>query len=246
MDIKKLLKYDDIGIPYIDYHDINIEKFKFQELKKSYEEKRTFYTIEGTNDYIIKDTTMVPLLFNRTINLKLLGNLIDRQILFTDIDFPIGYYRKHGRMYGTIIRNYHDAPSIRKLIYINKLEELKEFYNHNSDTVDNVICLLVDILEKLHMMQSKGIYYTDVNTGNFVVYNNEVKVIDFDPGFVFFKDQNCLHYDRILKNYANLVDLVLRQYGFKNILFNEEETFVDTERRVKSLRKEMKGKYNGV
>ena len=36
MDIRKLLNYDDIGIPYIDYHDINIEEFKFEELKKSY------------------------------------------------------------------------------------------------------------------------------------------------------------------------------------------------------------------
>ncbi len=246
MSIYDLLELDDNGIPFLDSRKVNIESFKFPEIKKSYQEKRTFFEIEGIDDYIVKDTTMVPLLFNRTINKKLLANLIDRQPVLPDVGFPIGYYKKHGLMNGTIIPYYKDAACLRNLIYINKFEDLKKFYNRCDDDIDNLINMLVDIIRILSKLQENDIYYTDTNSGNFVIHNNEVKIIDFDPGFVFFKDKDFKHYDRILLNYADLVELVLRRYGFKNILFNREDTFAETAGRVKSLRKELKGQYNGV
>ena len=243
MNINDLLKVDKHGLSYLDASDVKIEPFRFVEIGKRVEAKRTFYKIDGIFDYLIKDTTMIPLLFNRTTNLNLLKNLINKQNELPEIGFPIGYYSDHGKMKGAIIPYYLDAISIRKLIYMYKFENLKEFYNHDNDDVDNLISLLLEILEIISKMQSKKVYYTDVNTGNFVIYNNQVKVIDFDPGFIMFKDSNCYYYEKILKNYAILVERVCHRLGFTSVFFNSGDTFIDAEQRVKSLKRELKGKY---
>ena len=235
MNINDLLKVDRSGLSYLDANDIKIEPFRFVEIGKKVEDKRTFYKVEGINDYIIKDTTMIPFLFNRSVNRNLLRKLVNKQKELPEIGFPIGYYSCHGKMNGTIIPYYPESLSIRKFIYLYDFENLKEYYNHDSDDIDNLIRLLLEILEIVRKMKDKQVYYTDINTGNFVIHNNEVKVIDFDPGYVLFENNDCC--ERILKNYAILVERVCHKLGFENVFFNNGETFIDTEYRVKSLRK---------
>ena len=88
-------------------------------------------------------------------------------------------------------------------------------------------------------MYQKGVYYVDINSSNFVVYNNVVKVIDFEPEHVFFSDRSKWYFTRILKNYELLVDSVRKRFGFKPVLFNSGDDFHDTERNVKDLRKRL-------
>ena len=63
MNIYDLLKQDKDGLLYLDSHDIRLESFRFPEINKEPSEKRTFYKIEGIDDYILKDTTAIPFLF---------------------------------------------------------------------------------------------------------------------------------------------------------------------------------------
>lgn len=239
MELKEPFKMDNRGLVYLDSRDIKIDNLYFGEIKKSYTPKRQFFKIEGINDYVIKDSTMDPLLFNVSKNKKLLENLVNKQKDIPEVDFPIGYYRDNGKMKGIIIPYYEDALSLRKMIYLHAFEELREYYNHDCDDIDNLINLLVRILELISIMYDKGVIYLDIHSGNFVFKDNDVKVIDFDPGFVFFKDKDHDYYEKILDHYATLVETICRRLKFKPISFDSGFTFMETERKVKKLKKEL-------
>lgn len=239
MELKEPFKLDKKGLVYLDSHDIKINNLCFKEIKKSYSEKRQFFKIDGIDDYIIKDSTSSPLLFNVSKNKKLLENLVNKQKDIPDVDFPIGYYQDNGKMKGIIIPYYEDSLSLRKMIYLYNFEELKNYYNHDCNDIDNLINLFIRILELISKMYNNGVMYLDIHSGNFVFKDNDVKVIDFDPGFVYFKDKDNDHYERILMNYATLVETICRRLKFKPILFNPECTFMETERKVKRLKKEL-------
>ena len=239
MEIKEPFKRDNRGLIYVDSNDIQLNDLCFKEIKKSYGAKRQFFKIEGIDDYIIKDSTWIPLHFNQVRNRNLLQSLVNKQKDIPDVDFPIGYYRDHNKMKGIIIPYYQDALSLRKMIYLYVFDDLKKYYNHDSDDIDNLINLLVRILELLSKMYDNGVMYLDIHSGNFVFKDNDIKIIDFDPGFVFFKDKDHNHYERILSNYASLVETICRRLKFKPILFNPEITFMETERKVKKLKKEL-------
>ena len=231
-------KRDKKNLWYLDTRDVKLTPFKFIEIGKSYSEKREFFYIEGVNDYIVKDTTMYPLLFNRTKTMSILKHFSDKQDLLLDIDFPIGYCKDAVRLKGTIIPYYQDSISLCKIIYLHKLSELKNYYNHESDVIDNLISLCLSILDLIIKMYDQNISYLDIHSGNFLIYNNTVKVIDFEPSFVYFKNR-YKHYDRIIKNYTMLVERICRRFGFEEVLLYPAQTFIDTELRVKSLKKEL-------
>ena len=239
MEIKELFKMDKKGLLYLDSRDIKIDEISFREIKKSYRNKRQFFKIEGIDNYIIKDSTLDPFFFNTSRNKQLLEGLVKRQKDIPEVDFPIGYYQDKGKMKGTIIPYYYDSVSLRKIIYLHNFEDLKDYYNHESNEINNLINLLLKILDLVSKMYYNGVIYLDVHSGNFVIKDNDIKVIDFDPGFVFFKDKDHDHYERILMNYATLVETICRRLNFKPILFNPECTFMETERKVKKLKREL-------
>ena len=207
---------------YINAHDVKTSEIIFHDLVKSYGERRHFYKIDGIDNYVIKDSTMYPLTFNRIKNLSLLKNLSCRQEEFTNIDFPVAYYQSFKMLKGIIIPYYEDSISLRKLIYLHS----------------NLITLLLEILELIVSMYDKNICYLDIHSGNFLLYNNSVKVIDFEPGYVYFQKKDK-YYNRMAKNYAMLVERICHRFGFKEISVKPEGTFLETETKVKALRKEL-------
>ena len=60
-----------------------------------------------------------------------------------------------------------------------------------------------------------GIYYTDTNTGNFIITDNQIKVIDFDPNYVKFDDKDH-RLAIILDHYIRLINCVLDNYQLHN------------------------------
>ena len=223
---------------YINAHDVKTSEIIFHDLVKSYGERRHFYKIDGIDNYVIKDSTMYPLTFNRIKNLSLLKNLSCRQEEFTNIDFPVAYYQSFKMLKGIIIPYYEDSISLRKLIYLQSFDDLNTYYHQASNEMDNLITLLLEILELIVSMYDKNICYLDIHSGNFLLYNNSVKVIDFEPGYVYFQKKDKYYY-RMAKNYAMLVERICHRFGFKEISLKPEGTFLETETKVKALRKEL-------
>ena len=105
--------------------------------------------------------------------------------------------------------------------------------------LDVIFCsLLLDILDLISKMYDKGIYYLDIHSGNFLLYNNDVKVIDFEPGHVYFRDREW-NLKIMLNNYAILVERIRKRFGFKEIFFHSGIDFYNTEYNVKELKKRL-------
>ena len=237
MNIYEVLKQDKNNIWYIDNND-KLDELFLVDINKPYKERKKFYKIDGIDNYIIRDCTDYPHFLNGSKNYKLIKKLVAKQEELPDIGFPIGYYKKNDVIKGTIIPYYKDAISLRKICYLYK-NELNTFYNHSDNGEENFICLLLDILELLNRMYNKEVMYVDIHYGNFLIWNNDVKVIDFEPGYVYFSDKLKWHYESILRNYSLLVGELCRRFGYKNILFPRQESFMETEYMVKSLRKRL-------
>lgn len=239
MENEELFRKDKKGLYYLDSRDVKISELYVKQMSGSYKDHAHFFKIDGFNDYIIKDSTLYPLFFNRSKNLKLLKELVEKQKEINNIDFPVAYYKSFNILKGIVIPYYPNSISLSEIIWLTPFEEFKNIYNHDSNEVDNLVLFLLEILELLHSMYKHGIIYIDVHSGNFLIYNNGVKVVDFEPGYVFVTNNKGWNYERMLSNYGLLVDRICKRFGFKNIPFHAGEDFSDTELRVKSLRKRL-------
>ena len=238
MERKLPFKLDKAGIWYIDFLDITIDEIFFDKINSSYRDYTHFFKIEEINDYIIKECRKNSSFFDRYRELKLLKQLIKKQEKLLNIDFPVAYYKRNNRLEGIVIPYYKNAVSLKELLHLHTFEDLHVFYNHANNEIDNLISLLLDILKLISIMYDNGIYYLDIHSGNFLVYNNCVKIIDFEPGRIYFKKSN-LNTRLILNNYALLVDKISRMYGFKEIFFRSGIDFYNTEKSIESLRKKL-------
>ena len=229
-----IFKKDQDGLYYIDNSKL-LTPFSFNELvNPSF--RRKFYTIDGIDNFIIKETYKKTNYFNGMKIKNLLINLVDRQALFDDIDFPIGYYLKDNHVNGTIVPYYKDSLSLRKMIFLHKKEELPEYYFHSDNESENISLLCLDILELIHELFEEDIYYIDIHSGNFLLYNNEVKLIDFDPGFVKFSGKRSKRQEGLLRNYGLLINALLRRLGYNNSTFNVGDNFEEAKRRIKEIK----------
>ena len=228
-------KRDNKGRLYLDDNDIKIYELYVKQMSR---EHAHFFGIEGNDKIIIKDCTVYPRLFNRYQNLLLLDRLVKKQPEISKVDFPFGYYQKNGELKGILNPYYKDAPSINEVTSLYTFDELRKFYDHETDDIDNFLSLLLDILDLLNCLFEKGIYYLDIHSGNFLIFNNEVKVVDFEPGHVYFRDKKW-NLDLMLLHYGMLVDKLRRRYKFKDIYFNHGIDFYNAEQNVKALKKKL-------
>ena len=222
-------KIDNNGFLYIDNFNC---KRKLDYCDNPFYYKSYFLKIDSTDDYIVK------------CHLNRLNKREIYRMLYTfyniggndlcNIDFPIGYYKENNKLRGLIVPNYNKAPSIRNVV---ENDNLSEFYSHSMSNKDNVLLLLSDILKILEDLYNYGIIYTDINPGNFLIYQNEVKIIDFDPQYLFKtnKDKNNHYLKMLLYNYKTLVHYVCRRlgmnyYGINNI---DDESFYSVKRKIK-------------
>ena len=232
-------RIDRRGLKYLDSRDIKTHELYVKQMSGSYRDRAHFFAIDGINDYIIKDCTMYPLFFNRYRNLKLLKDLTDKQKEITNVDFPIAYYKSYERLKGIIIPYYQDATSLKELLYLHTFTDLSNYYHHDSNEIDNLISLLLDILELISSMYNKGVYYIDIHSGNFLFYNNSVKVVDFEPGHVYFSDSSKCYLEIIMKRYESLVEKIRKRFGFKETFYYAGNSFYTAENNIKKLRKRL-------
>lgn len=239
-DISELFKIDKDGIPYLTSKDIKTEKIYVPQINNAYSQHATFYGIEGVDNYIIKDSTMYPYFNNRRSHLKLLKELITRQKDIDKVDFPVAYYLSYMILKGIVIPYYKDYRSLRYIINIYpSLDKLPMFYNKESDLLDNLISLFLDIFEIVVYLFSHGIQYIDINTSNFMILNSIIKIIDFDPRFVHFHKNMLKDMKKALIQFEEMVNKVLEMYRLYGVKFKSGEDFFSTEKNILALRKRL-------
>ena len=232
-------KLDKRNLWYIDSNDVKLEQKVFSEIGKKYHNRNHFYLIDGVDDYIIKDESKYTKMFRKTRIINMLKVFVSVQEKLSNIGFPVGYFVNYGKVDGTIIPYYKDSISVDEFICFQKFEELKKYYNKSSDDIDNLVCLLTDILKIISDMYDNNISYLDIHPGNFLLYNNEVKIIDFEPNYLYLKKKNSNTHDRMLLNYALTVCEICRRLKFENVFFNSGESFIETEERIRGFCKRL-------
>ena len=238
-------KLDKNNLWYIDAKDVELTRKTFGEVGKRPEYKSSFYLIDGIDDYIIKDSTKYMKLFRKMKTLSMLKAFMKIEDNLPNVDFPVGYFANCGKVDGTVIPYYKDSISLRSFIWFSKFNELKKYYNKASDDIDNLICLLLDMLNIISGLYDNKVMYLDIHPGNFLLYNNDVKLIDFEPNYIYLKQKTGFYYNRILHNYSIMVHTICRRLEFKDVMYQSGESFMDAENSVKYLRKCLERK-NGI
>ena len=119
---------------------------------------------------------------------KLVSELQKRQKNIKLTEFPTGIITIENKIIGQEIPYYDNHKTIKAEIEeIKDIKKLLLYYKQ-----------IIDIIEEL---LKNNIYYADLNTGNFLVKNDIIKLIDFESGFISF-DGN---YKYIINNLINLL-----------------------------------------
>ena len=210
------LKVDKEGLLYTEDKKL-LQKNMLLIDKRHFENERYyqngFYPLDSTNDYIIKYTYTPYTKKEREAYKEMLVNLNSKQKDIKNIDFPIGYFRQRRKLMGLIIKYYQNSISCDNIFKHQDIEEVGKYYYHDEDSIRNLFLLLDDVLKLVYEMFENGIYYSDLNSGNIVLDNNQVKIIDFDPRFVKF-DNKDMRLKTIMSTYGWLIRDVVKYFDF--------------------------------
>ena len=89
--------------------------------------------------------------------------------------FPYGVVTLDKAVIGQIIPYYDNSVSLLKMLSNSSL---------------NVYTWFLKAYEIIQELYDNDIIYIDIHGNNFLVLNNELKIIDFEPGAVYFKDKS--------------------------------------------------------
>ena len=225
---------DKNNIWFIDDKNIQKTRVVIEHRGYDYISRSEFYHIEGMEDFIAKvDDPCI--LFGSIRIKKMLQEFYKVENKLSNVDLPLTYYQKNGKAVGLIVPFYQNSISIRNLFGIYG-EEFIKFYHHDECLERNLLMLDLEILYRLWEMYDAGIVYLDIHKGNFIVSDNHIKVIDFEPGYVKFK-QNDNNYAKIMEKYCQLVNSLHFSLKIRNLLIFSYGSFTETEKDIKRLYK---------
>ena len=218
------MNIDNEGLLYYDESDKGKEiLFKNDAKKRIPNDVSKFYQLLQNSDLIIKysinnlDNEKVRYMLRRFLELK-------NKVQLTDL--PTSYYVEDGIMHGTVIHYYQDAPSLDSIFRTHQLGELKKYYMHDDDNIHNLFMLLSDIISIIEELKDNEILYIDSNPGNFVLFNNQAKLIDFDPSYNRIRYGNDKHDIReVLKGIEELVFLANKRFGLYDLYVSRIKSF---------------------
>ena len=223
------MKIDDFGIPYFNESDKG--KQIFHTLPKSRYKKTTnsyFYELLTLKDYIIKYSKKeIP----KDEYLNMLKIFKDTKEKITLTDFPIGYYEEGNIFKGTIIPYYPNSISLLQTTENRTLADLKKHYYHDDDNLHNLYVLLNNILDILEELQNNGISYLDSNPSNFLIKDNKIKLIDFEPKYLYYGLNN----KNICATLLRFDDLVF----FLHLNFKLDDLAIHQAKNFKAMRKHL-------
>lgn len=176
--------------------------------KKNIGEKSRFFRVIGEPDKIIK-YSVTGLDIDKTMEMLDRFHLVKDNVTRTKL--PDSLYKENGVISGTVPPFFEDCPSLYTISETHSLPILSEYYKKDDDEIHNFFILLRDILDGLEELNDNSIGYSDSNPGNFILSNNKVQLIDFDPNYLFYDiDKNSVK--KLLSNYDELVFLLCRRF----------------------------------
>jgi len=231
------LKNDDNGLLYTD--DIDLIRQRPLNLdNRSFENERyysnEFFPLKSTEDYILKFSTTV---FTRREAKKIkemLDILVRKQKDISNVDFPVGYYVFKKKICGLIVPYYKNGISCDHIFNHRDIEELGKYYSHDEDNLHNITLLLYDLLDLIYEMYENGIYYSDMNPGNIIITDNQIKLIDFDYRFVTFNDKD-IKLRNIMSCYRWLLNYIIDKYKLGDTIYYRPIDFEDAKHYTKKL-----------
>lgn len=232
------LKIDNNGILYID------KKINKNDYIKNLESKYCrFYNLLSTNEYIIK-YTLQTLSKNDIIGMKdMLNNFNEVRSKIPSIDFPIGYYLEDDLLRGLIIYYYNNAISLKKIFCNYSITDLYKHYAYDDNPYKNLILLYLDIISLMEELLDNKIFYLDIHGGNFVLYNNQVKLIDFEPSQLIFNQNNSIFYEKVIYALKLLINHSNSKLGLYEYIDGNINSITKLKNEVKMLEKRLK---NGI
>ena len=228
------LKYDKDGLLYLE--DDNVFKRKSLHI-----DKRTgideyfqgfFYSLDSTDDYIIKYNSTEFTKKEIVAVKEMLKTLVEKQKNISRVDFPIGYLVHMKKLSGLIIKYYKDSISFYDIIKTRDFNYLGKYYSHDDNILHNLFLLYQDVLDIIYELLDNDICYTDINPGNVIITDNQIKLIDFDHKYVLFNQKDTILKD-VMNNFSQFVKVTLRNYNF----YYQVDTFFKHDEEKEYLKK---------
>ena len=163
--------------------------------------------------------------FNGENDEILISKLQDRQSNIKLTKFPTGVLTRENSIFGQEIPFYDDY----KTLY---------HFRENIANVSHLVAIYNKCLQIIEELCQNGVYYTDIHPKNFMVNNNDVKLIDFEYCQIKFDDSsyNNLIFERITFMF-NLINSLLGSDVRYNCPVNFEEAYENLDVMKKRLLK---------
>lgn len=207
------MKFDNNNIGYIDINNIILERKQF--INQDYDSKeiilvkKDFY-LTNSKDYLLKINKNIDKNDARLHELTV--QLINKQCEIKNVDLPIGIVLNNQDVIGQIIRYYNNSKSLKSICLNEDLESLQKYIYRDDDSLHNLFLVYLEVLNILEELFENNISYLDVNGGNFVIYNNQVKIIDFEPEYISLKKMRYNEHI-ILNNYLETLGHLIKALG---------------------------------
>lgn len=147
------------------------------------------YDIEE-NIYIIPEN----LISGDTLCKEMIENLIIYGKNIKNIDFPIGIVKINDIVVGQIIKYYDNSITLEDFLTKNKDIDPRPYY--------------LEVLNILEELVENNICYKDVHGRNFMLANNQLKIIDFTPFRIKINEvYKGMYYD-MFQNFIGMVNKI--------------------------------------
>ena len=229
------LKNDKEGLLYLEDDNI-FRKHSLQIDKRNNVDeyfKYVFYPVDSTDEYIIKYSCTVYTRKQIKLIKEMLFNLVCKQKNIKSVDFPIAYFYHMKRLCGLIVKYYKEGISVDNIIKLQDIESVGKYYYHDENNIRNLFMLYSELLNTIIELFDNDIFYVDLNPGNIVLYNNQVKLIDFDYRYISFNNKDK-KIKTIIDSYLEFVRVTLNSFYVSNYN-NDCNDFRDVKRYLKKL-----------
>lgn len=213
--------------------------FPNTQTKKNQNDKSKFYELLKYEKYLIKYSLNELKCEDIFTMLTIFSELKDKIIL---TNLPIGYFQEKELLKGTIVPYYRDSISLYQITKDKNLNELINYYYHDDNKLHNLYLLFNDILDILEELQNNGISYFDSNPGNFILKDNQVKLIDFDPKYLKYGITN----ENIKETLSRFDDLLFHTHlnlRLDNLSIYKAKDFQTMRKHLIKLENKIRKKY---